>query len=186
MLAAGRALTASRPDLVPVLALAPGIGAQDLVEMGLGRLERAGAPSGPTRLVSRSGSAIVVAGRTRAVQCSSTACAVASGTATLETALFGTPLAIVYRVGWLNYAIARRVVRLDQIGLPNIVAREIVAPELIQGDLTAERLAATLAPWLDDPARRDAARDRLHVVRERLGEAGAAARAAAVLEEILP
>jgi len=106
---------------------------------------------------------------------------VASGTATLETALFGTPLVIVYRTGWLNYAIARRVVRLPRIGLPNILAGAEVAPELIQDALTPARLVATLAPWLDDPAANAASRRGLAVVRERLGGPGASRRAAELL-----
>ena len=115
----------------------------------------------------------LVRGRTHAVQAFATVCAVASGTATLETALFGTPLAIVYRTGWLNYAVARRVVRLPRIGRPNILAGREVAPELLQQAFTPRRLAATLAPWLDDPAARDAQRAGLAVVRERLGGPGA-------------
>ena len=127
----------------------------------------------------------VVRGRTRSVQRWATACAVASGTATLETALFGTPLVIVYRVGWLNYQIARRLVSIAHIGLPNIVAGASVAPELIQHEFTPERLAATLSPWLDDPAAHAEARARLGVVRARLGGPGASARAAAALWELV-
>jgi len=123
----------------------------------------------------------VVRGRTHAIQKHATACAVASGTATLETALFGTPLTIVYRVGLLNYAIARRVVRLSHIGLPNIVAGAPVAPELVQDALTPERLAASLAPCFDDARERAARSAALAVVRERLGGAGASARAAGLL-----
>jgi lipid-A-disaccharide synthase len=157
-----RRLAAERPDLIAVLPLAPGLEP--------GRLERhdlAGIR--------------VVQGRTRATQAFATACAVASGTATLETALFGTPLVVIYRTGWLNYAYARRMVRLARIGLPNIVAGHEVAPELIQDALTPEKLAATLAPWLDDPEANGAQRRGLAVVRERLGGAGAAKRAAALL-----
>jgi lipid-A-disaccharide synthase len=127
----------------------------------------------------------VVRGRTRCVQRWATCCAVASGTATLETALFGTPLAIVYRVGWLNYQIARRLVTIDRIGLPNIVAGSVVAPELIQHAFTPERLAATLSPWLDDPETRARVSARLAIVRERLGGPGASARAAAALWELV-
>jgi lipid-A-disaccharide synthase len=127
----------------------------------------------------------VVRGRTRCVQRWATCCAVASGTATLETALFGTPLAIVYRVGWLNYQIARRLVTIERIGLPNIVADAHVAPELIQHAFTPERLAETLSPWLDDPAARARASAGLTTVRERLGGPGASARAAAALWELV-
>jgi lipid-A-disaccharide synthase len=123
----------------------------------------------------------VVRGRTHSIQKHATACAVASGTATLETALFGTPLTVVYRVGRLNYAIARRVVTLSHIGLPNIVAGSAVAPELVQDALTPERLAASLAPCLDDRQERAARAAALAVVRERLGGPGASARAARLL-----
>lgn len=120
----------------------------------------------------------VVSGRTHAIQKFAHACAVASGTATLETALFETPLTIVYRVGRINYEIARRVIRLERIGLPNIVAGEDVAPELIQDRFTPQALAATLAGWLDDGAAHARARAGLAHVRERLGAPGASRRAA--------
>ncbi len=166
MLAAARELRGRRPDLAVALALAPG-------------LEREA-----TRLGEAFAGIPVVRGRTHALQAHATCCAVASGTATLETALFGTPEVIVYRTSWLNYRIARRVVRLSRIGLPNVVAGEQVAPELLQGDLSAPRLAAVLAPWLDDTALRRRQRERLAVVRERLGGPGASARAAEWLWEL--
>jgi len=164
MLETARRLRSTRPDLAVALALAPGLEAPP----------GAGAGAGMTAL----------SGRTHAVQAFSTCCAVASGTATLETALFATPEVIVYRTGWINYQIAKRVVRLPRIGLPNIVAQREVAPELLQGGLTADRLADTLARWLDDPAERARCRSGLGVVRERLGGPGASARAAAWLWEL--
>ena len=76
------------------------------------------------------------------------------------------------------------VLQVDRIGLPNIVAGVAVAPELLQGDLTPERLAGALAPWLDDAGSRARASAALGVVRERLGGPGASARAAAWLWEM--
>jgi len=166
MLAAARALAAQRPGLVTLLALAPGLDAA---------LAGAGASLDGVR---------VVHGRTRATQAFATACAVASGTATLETALFGTPQVVVYRTGRLNYAIARRLVKLSHIGLPNIVAGREVAPELVQDRLTPAALAAGLAPWFDDPAARATARAGLAIVRERLGGPGASVRAAELLDQV--
>jgi lipid-A-disaccharide synthase len=160
---AARILRRERPALAAVLALAPGL-------------------EPPTHADLRE--LHVVRGRTRAIQAFATACAVASGTATLETALFGTPLVVFYRTGRLNFAIARRLVRIPRIGLPNIVAEDAVAPELIQSECTPERLAQTLAPWLDDPAARAAQSRRVAVVRERLGGPGASARAARLLWEL--
>jgi lipid-A-disaccharide synthase len=160
LLEAGMRLQRSHPNVVPVLALAAG-------------LDRTSLPRG------FADSARVVSGRTRCVQAFATCCAVASGTATLETALFGTPLAIVYRVGWLNHLIAKRVIRLAHIGLPNIVAGTEVAPELLQGALRADALAERLGGWLDDAAELARRRAALGVVRERLGGPGASRRAAA-------
>jgi lipid-A-disaccharide synthase len=162
MLSAAHQLQRTRPDLLAVLPLAPGLEPKGL---------------GPDVL----GGVRLVRGRVHATQAFASACAVASGTATLETALFGTPHVIVYRTGWMNYAVARRMVRLPRIGLPNILAGADVAPELIQGALTPDRLVATLAPWLDDPAANAAQRGMLAVVRERLGGPGASDRAAELL-----
>jgi len=158
-----RRLMRSRPGLRAVLALAQGLE--------------------PPRGLAMHG-VTIARGRTRATQAFSTACAVASGTATLETALFGTPLVVLYRTGRLNFAIARRLVQIPRIGLPNIVAQAEVAPELLQGDLTAERLEAALAPWLDDPDARSEQQRKLSVVRERLGGPGASERAARLLWDL--
>ena len=163
LVGAARRLSATRPELQAVLALAPGLELPSGLDLGEVRVLR---------------------GLTRATQAFSTACAVASGTASLETALFGTPLVVLYRTGWLNYEIASRLVRIARIGLPNIVAGANVAPELIQGQLTPERLAAALAPWLDDPVARAAQHRALAVVRERLGTPGASGRAARRLWEL--
>ena len=187
LLRAAARLRASRPALSVVVALAPGAPSEPVVAARGEEAARAIVsllPPGDHARHGILGDVRLVRGRTRAVQAAATACAVASGTATLETALQGTPLAIVYRVGAINYAIASRVVKLTRIGLPNIVAGTDVAPELIQGDFTPERLAATLAPWLDDPAARARQRAALGVVRERLGEPGASGRAARLLEEL--
>jgi lipid-A-disaccharide synthase len=166
MLDAAQRLRRSHPGVVPVLALAEG-------------LSRSGLPGGLLEGVA------VVSGRTRAVQACAACCAVASGTATLETALLGTPLVVCYRVGWLNYAIAKRLVKLSHIGLPNIVAGREVAPELIQDAFTPEALARQLGAWLSDPAALVRQRDGLAVVRERLGGAGASERAARALVEVM-
>ena len=169
MIEAGLSLCAGRPDLVVAVGVAP----------GLERAARAALPGDhvPVRALT---------GITRALEAHATCCVVASGTATLETAWFGTPHAIVYRTGWLNYAIARRVVRLERIGLPNIVAGEEVAPELLQDACTAPAIARTLERWLDDPVAAAAQRARLALVRARLGGPGAARRAAELAWDLLP
>lgn len=77
---------------------------------------------------------------------------VASGTATLEAALLKCPMVIAYKVGKLTYRLAKYLTYLPWVGLPNILAREFVVPELIQHDATPEKLAAALGQWLDDKA----------------------------------
>jgi lipid-A-disaccharide synthase len=116
---------------------------------------------------------------------------VASGTATLEAAALGAPLVIVYRTGWLNYQIARRIVRLPSIGLANILAAAgsgwkagpAPAPECVQGAATGPSIARAAAPLLADPLRREAQRAAFAGLSETLGGPGAAERAADALIE---
>ncbi|HET9250601.1 MAG TPA: lipid-A-disaccharide synthase [Candidatus Eisenbacteria bacterium] len=109
---------------------------------------------------------------------------VASGTATLETASLGVPFVIVYRTSALNYAIARRLVKLPRIGLANIVMDADVAPERIQGEATGSAIADAAEPLLVDPAARDRQRAGFAGLPERLGGPGAAERAADALFEL--
>jgi lipid-A-disaccharide synthase len=103
---------------------------------------------------------------------------VTSGTATLETGYFQTPMVVVYKTSWLTYAIGRTLVKIKNIGLVNIVAGETVVPELIQGDAVPERIAAVASNLLNDPERSREIRRRLGTIRERLGTVGASARVA--------
>jgi lipid-A-disaccharide synthase len=104
--------------------------------------------------------------------------AVASGTASLEAAVTGLPLCIVYRMSPLSYAIARALVRLDHVGLPNLVAGSRIVPELIQSECTPERIAAELGRYLDAPEEAGRVRRALVGLRERLGGPGVFERAA--------
>jgi len=103
---------------------------------------------------------------------------VTSGTATLETGWFGTPMAVVYRTSALTYAIGRMLVDVRSIGLVNIVAGKPVVPEFIQGDMTAGRIAAAVGKFFDDRAYAAAVRSELAVIREKLGGPGASERVA--------
>lgn len=103
---------------------------------------------------------------------------VASGTATLQAAVIGTPMVIVYRLPWLTYWIARCLVTVDCIGLVNIVAGRRIVPELIQHEAIPERLYEEAARLLRDRAACDEMRAALRAVRQSLGEAGASRRAA--------
>lgn len=112
---------------------------------------------------------------------------VASGTATLQTALWGVPMVVVYKLSAATYHLARRLVRLPHISLPNIVAGAPVVEEYIQSAAAPGRLARAIVGYLEDPPRLQEMRERLRALRPRLGEPGAAGRAAdAILEVMRP
>lgn len=106
-------------------------------------------------------------------------CLVTSGTATLETALFGVPMVIVYRMGRVNYWVARSVVRLEHIGLVNILAGRGIVPEFIQHGATADRILPVALDLIADSPARTAMIRALAEVKAQLGAPGASARAAA-------
>jgi lipid-A-disaccharide synthase len=127
----------------------------------------------------------IVAGRTRQVLREARAAWVASGTATLEAAMLGCPMIVVYRTSPLTYGAARAVVRVRHIGLVNLVAGRPVCPELLQGAARPAMLARAIAPLLDDTPERRAMSEGLADVAAALGGAGAAERAAAAVAEEL-
>jgi lipid-A-disaccharide synthase len=102
---------------------------------------------------------------------------VASGTATLETAYFRVPMVIVYRVHPLTWSLGRLLVKLNYIGLANIVAGTLVAPELLQNAFKPE-VAAELLSGLLIPETNRQTRKKMEVVHEKLGDAGASTAAA--------
>jgi lipid-A-disaccharide synthase len=102
---------------------------------------------------------------------------VCSGTATLETALLGTPFAIFYKLNPLTYFVAKRWVRIPYFGLANVVAGRQLVPELLQGEVNPRRLGAELAALLE-PATAARMRGELGELRARLGRPGAAGRVA--------
>ena len=105
---------------------------------------------------------------------------VTSGTATLETALFGVPQVVCYRAGALLYAVAKRLIQVPYIALVNLIADGPLVPELVQHDLTPDQLLQQLRPLLDGPAR-TALLEGYAALRQQLGPRGAAVRAAEVL-----
>ncbi len=110
---------------------------------------------------------------------------VASGTATVEAALAGTPTVIVYRVSPLTFRVARSLVRVDHVGMANLLAGERLFPELIQDDFTPARLAREVLGLIGDRERLAAIRQGLARVITRLKGPGASARAAQVALELM-
>jgi lipid-A-disaccharide synthase len=122
----------------------------------------------------------IVQNETREAVFASDVAAVTSGTATLETAILNTPMAIVYKTSALNYKLLRPLITVEHFGLINLIAQERLAKELIQDDFTPATLSAELFRLLE-PATNKAMRDRLKEVADSLGHGGAAKRAAAAI-----
>lgn len=124
-------------------------------------------------------------GRTRELIAESRLVITSSGTATLETGIIGRPMVVIYKTGWLTYLIARRLVRLDSIALVNITAGERLAPELIQREAAAPRIAEETVKILSDAERTSEIILKLHQLTDRLGRPGAGKRAAEIVGEYL-
>jgi lipid-A-disaccharide synthase len=106
---------------------------------------------------------------------------IASGTATLQAALVGTPMIIVYRAPWFTSVLARLLIRVRWIGLVNLIAGRSIVPEVLQYDVTPERLTEEASHLLRDRVAYGHMQEALHQVRASLGEPGASRRAAAVV-----
>ncbi len=119
----------------------------------------------------------IVAGQSREALAASDVAAIASGTATLEAALLGTPMVVVYKASAINWHTLGGLITTDHYGLVNLVAGQRVATELMQDDLNGERLASELLSLLDQK-RNATMRSRLREVAHQLGEGGASERAA--------
>jgi lipid-A-disaccharide synthase len=127
----------------------------------------------------------VVTGETDAVLVASNVALLASGTATVQAALHNTPMVIVYRMSPLSYALVRRLVTIDRIGMVNLIAGEKIVPELIQDAFKPETVAGEALSMITDSTRLTRVRDGLARVREKLGGPGATRRAAeAILRQV--
>ena len=106
---------------------------------------------------------------------------IASGTATLQAAVVGTPMVLLYKTTPVTYRLARWLIRVKWIGLVNLVAGRSVVPEIIQDEATPERLSREILHLLNDRRAYDEMKDGLREVRRSLGEPGASHRAAEVV-----
>jgi lipid-A-disaccharide synthase len=156
-------LAAKRPELQFLLALAPSLSFRAVAD-ALGSL--------PVHIVANQAQGVLASG---------TVSVVASGTATVEAALLGAPMVVVYRLAPLTYLLGRRLVKVPHFAMANLIAGARVVPEVIQRELTPERVAAEVRALLDAPARREVMQTGLAEVRRKLGEPGASGRAAAVV-----
>lgn len=165
MLDAIEELRRVRPEVQPVVVVAPSRTIQDI------------------RSLDASGIARVIQLQTREALASSDAAAVASGTATLEAALLETPMVVVYKESTVNWHTLGRLITVQHFGLVNLVAGKEIAKELMQDNLTGRNLAQELLKLLE-PQRNASAREELKDVRQKLGDPGASQRAAELILSI--
>ncbi|WNG35928.1 lipid-A-disaccharide synthase [Archangium minus] len=170
MVGAAKQLVAERPGLQVVVPVAPTIPREEIVS----RFEGSGVQP------------VLVEGRAPEVVGASDAAIVASGTAALEAGLMQRPFVVVYRVSLVTYLVGRMMLKVAHVALVNLLAGRRVVPELLQGDMTPERIAGEIRRlWVPGTPREEMLQG-LEEVRTRLGEAGAASRAAESVLELVP
>ncbi|WP_375772671.1 lipid-A-disaccharide synthase [Archangium gephyra] len=170
MVGAAKQLVAERPGLQVVVPVAPTIPREEI----LSRFQGSGVQP------------VLVEGRAPEVVGASDAAIVASGTAALEAGLMQRPMVVVYRVSLVTYLVGRMMLKVAHVALVNLLAGRRVVPELLQGDMTPERIASEIRRLWVPGTPRDEMLQGLEEVRTRLGQHGAAARAAESVLELLP
>jgi len=162
-------LHTQRPDLTFLLPVAPSLSAT-LVEQAVA--------STPLPIK-------VVTGDTYGVMRACDVLCTASGTATLEAAILGTPMIIVYKVSNMSAIAGRYLIRVKHAGLPNLIAQRSIVPELLQEEARPERLTAEVLALLEQPDRIARQREDLARIRSELGEPGVAERVAQLVMETM-
>ena len=144
----------------------------------------AAAPSVPhefLKQLTRNTKVQVVTGQTYGLLTHASAALVTSGTATLETALFGVPEVVCYKGGWISYSIARMLVKVDYISLVNLIMQREVVKELIQNNLTKANLKRELQLILTDQRIIESMKADFISLRETLGGRGASSKTAQLI-----
>jgi lipid-A-disaccharide synthase len=127
----------------------------------------------------------IISGHTYDAISSADLAIVASGTATLETALLCVPMIIIYKISSLTYFIGKFIVHINNIGLANIIAGKTIVAELIQGDASGYRIAAEALAILTDREKKQQIISDLAAIRAKLGTPGAAIRAANLANDMI-
>jgi lipid-A-disaccharide synthase len=135
------------------------------------------------KLVTESGIGDTRIGLKNSCQLMQRACVgmVASGTATLESSFYLLPFVLIYKVAWLTYFPGRLLIRVDHLGMPNILAGKEIIPEFIQHEAPPVRIADSVWNLYSDPTRRESMVGEMAWIIERLGGKGAGQRAAEVV-----
>jgi len=165
-----RRLNRERDDIVFVVPVAPTLSMTD-IQRRIGD--------------SRIDNILLLEGRAYDVMSNADSIAIASGTATLEAAIIGVPMAIVYKVSALSWLWMKRKLQITHVGLANIVAGREIVPEFIQADCRAELLAGEISRQLDDENYRDDMRRAQSGIKSMLGDRDTAREVAALAVEML-
>ena len=110
---------------------------------------------------------------------------VASGTATVEAAIMGTPMIVVYRVSPLTYQLGKLLIKVKNIGMVNIIAGKTIVPELIQKDVTPQKITSAVLRILQNPSKQEEIKKELSSLKEKIGNPGASLRAAQIIISFL-
>jgi len=159
MVEAARVIKEKKPDVQPVVGMAEGLEDKDFAVTG--EVKR-------------------VKGLTYELMASSDLVLVASGSATLETSILGTPMVVVYKTSFLSYQIAKKVVTIPNIALINVVAGKRLVPEFVQGQARPDRVAKAALELLGDSSKREEIKQELKKAVSSLGGPGASAKAAEI------
>ena len=124
----------------------------------------------------------VMIGRTYDIMEASDLILTSSGTATLETACFGTPMVVIYKINWITYLFIKKMIKIPFIAMVNVVSGNKVVPELIQNKATAENITREALKILDNP---EVIRKQLAGVRKKLGSPGVVKKAAKIVCEVI-
>jgi lipid-A-disaccharide synthase len=127
----------------------------------------------------------IVEGRAFEVMKAADLLLMASGTATLEGAIAGAPMVIIYRLSPITYLIGRMLVKIKCFGLANIVVGRKVVPELLQGEVTPQRIAFEAKKILQDHAKREEIKDEFRLIKDKLGGKGASQRVARIALQMM-
>lgn len=138
-----------------------------------------------TALISRDFAQLnlqLLKGQSRQVMAAADVILIASGTATLEATLLHKPMVVAYKMAWLTYAVYSRMLTTAHVALPNILAGESLVPEILQDQVTAQRLAAAVSQWLDHPEQSAHLQQRLATLSRQLQQDADSKAAAAIID----
>ena len=170
MLKAAEILFQQKPEAQFFLAAAPTVRVQEMKEF----------------FTSSKVPMVIVEGQTYETIMAADTVIVASGTATLETAILGKPMVVVYQVSPFSYWFGRRLVKVKWVGLVNIIAGKAVVPELLQEEARAGKIAAAVLRIINDEPYRKQMVKELEEIKSKLGTPGAADRVARLALELIP